>query len=557
MKLGSYNEQHGQECTREESFSMTSPERAIVGARIRTLDPERPVATAIAMRDGIITALGDDATIRAECDNSTEVIDGSGMAIVPGLTDSHVHPFWGAEATQGVDLSDVWTIDALNAALTAAAEETPDSDWISGWGLHFEPFLQTGIRGDTCAGATSSRPALLRFFDGHTAVANQSALERAGITGPRQFDEFASIVCDSDGRPTGELQESAAIKLVEGVIPEPTAEERYRWYVEAIQGFNRVGLTGIHGMDGEPASFELLSRLEENGDLTVRMTMPLWQKPETTFDEMHDQLRFVSERGRRWKAGSAKFFIDGVIESGTAWLVEPDLKGEGLHPFWPEPEKYQKAVTLFAEAGFQCITHAVGDMAVRYALDAYEAAGAAPGVRHRIEHIEQLTDEDLPRFTELGVVASMQPLHMHAFEPDMSDGWSSRFEAKRLKRAFRSGDLKRSGAVVALGSDWMVAPFDPRLGMAWARLRRRPGHPERPPILPEQALSAIEALEGYTTASAYTVSDEAVAGRIKPGFRADLTAFAADPVEIEADDLLDLPVLMTVVDGEVVYRSEQ
>ncbi|MGD9710977.1 MAG: amidohydrolase [Thermomicrobiales bacterium] len=534
---------------------MSAPDLALVGARIRTLDPEQPFASAVALRDGVITAVGDDATIRAECDGSTELVDGSGLHIVPGLTDAHLHPFWGAEATQGVDLSDVWTIADLNATLATERDRRQGEGWITGWGLHFEPFLATGIRGDVFADAVGSTPTLLGFFDGHTAVANQAALDRSGIDGPRQFDELAAIVCDAEGRPTGELQESAAMQLVRDAIPHPSDEERYGWYVEAIRRMNAVGLTAIHGMDGEPATFELLRHLEARGDLTIRMTMPLWQKPEMTLDEMRDQLRFRKEKGRRWRGGTAKFFIDGVIESGTAWLVEADLKGDGLHPFWPDPEKYQKAVKTFAEAGFQCITHAVGDRAVRCALDAYQAAGVAPGVRHRIEHIEQLTDEDLPRFAELGVVASMQPLHMHAFEPDVSDEWQSRFEPDRLAKTFRTGDLKRSGAVIALGSDWMVAPFDPRLGMAWARLRRRPGHPERPPVIAGQALSAIDVLEGYTTLPAYTLSEESIAGRIAPGFRADLTAFAADPVDTDADELIELPVLMTVVDGQIVYRA--
>ncbi|MBX3069130.1 MAG: amidohydrolase [Thermomicrobiales bacterium] len=535
---------------------MPVPDIAILGAEIETLDPDQPSARAVACRDGVILAVGDDASVRSICDGSTELIDGTGMAIVPGLTDSHLHPFWGAEATQGVDLSDVWTIAELNAVLAAEWERTRGEGWITGWGLHFEPFLPTGIRGDTFADAVGSTPVYLGFFDGHTGVANQAALERAGVDGPREFSEAAAIVCDADGRPTGELQESSAMDLVRDAMPEPTDAERYRWYVDAIRELNRSGLTGIHGMDGTPESYDLLRQLEAAGDLTVRMIMPLWQRPETTFDEMRAQLPLRFEAGRRWRGGVAKFFIDGVIESGTAWLVEPDLKGEGRHPFWPDPEKYREAVRLFAGAGFQCSTHAVGDGAVRYALDAYEAAGAADGIRHRIEHIEQLTDVDLPRFAQLGVVASMQPLHMHAFEPDFSDGWQSRFEPERLAKTFRTGDLLRSGATLALGSDWMVAPFDPRLGMAWARLRRRPGHPERPPILPDQRLTALQALQGYTTSAALTVSEEAISGRIAPGLRADLTAFAANPLRVDGDTLAGLPVLMTVVDGEIVYRAD-
>jgi predicted amidohydrolase YtcJ len=236
--------------------------------------------------------------------------------------------------------------------------------------------------------------------------------------------------------------------------------------------------------------------------------------------------------------------------------VEPDAKGQNHTPFWPEPEKYRKAVEQFAKAGFQCITHAVGDMAVRYALDAYRDAGAAPEIRHRIEHIEQLTDEDLPRFARENVIASMQPLHMAAFEADGSDEWSARVGPERRKRAFRTRDIKDTGATLALGSDWMVAPFDPRIGMAWARLRRPGGEKDRLPIQPEQALAMPEVLEGYTIEAARTVGEEHIAGRIREGFRADLTAFAADLITIDPDEIPRLPVLLTVVDGQIVHRAE-
>jgi predicted amidohydrolase YtcJ len=535
---------------------MPSADRAILGARIRTLDPKRPFATAVAFRDGVIIEVGDDASVRAVCDGATDIIDGSSLAIVSGLTDSHIHPFWGAQATQGVDLSDVWTIDQLRFELAAAWEQKAGQGWITGWGLHFEPFLETGIRGDLFADAVGDAPTYLGFFDGHTAVAGPSALALAGITGPRQFSETAAIVCDPDGSPMGELQESAAMLLVRDVVPPLSAEEEYRLYADTLITFAANGLTALHAMDGQPATFDLLRELEGNGDLPVRIISPLWQQPEMSFDEIRAQLPLRDERGKRWRGGVAKFFIDGVIESGTAWLVEPDTKGAGTLPFWPDPEKYQQAVGIFAEAGFQCATHAVGDMATRCALDAYERYGAAPNIRHRIEHIEQLQDSDLPRFAELDVTASMQILHMHAFEADGTDEWSARVGPERLATRFRSGDLKRAGARIALGSDWMVAPYDPRLGMAWARLRRRPGQPDRPPLGPEQALSALDTLEGYTTEAVRAVSEEDSSGRIMPGYRADLTAFATDPVDCDADALIDLPVLLTVVDGDVIFRQE-
>lgn len=532
---------------------------AVFGARIRTMDPERPWAAAVAIADGVIVAVGDDAAVRDACDGATERIDGAGMHLTPGLTDSHFHAFLGADAPRGLDLTGVKTLDALRAALRAERRRVGPDAWVVGWGLSFEMFSATGIRGDLFADAVEGGLAYLGFFEGHTGVASPAALALGDVTGRETFEDFSTVVVDGNGNPTGELQEGGAINLVRDLIAKPTEEQRYRAYVEEIRIWNSLGITQIHNMDGTPATHDLLRRLEANGDLTIRMHMPLWQQPETTFAEMEAQLPLRDAKGRRWRGGAAKFFIDGVIESGTAWLVEPDTKGQGVLPFWPDPEKYRAAVALFAAAGFQCVTHAVGDMAVRTALDAYEAtrkAGSAPGILHRVEHIELVQDGDVPRFAELGVVASMQPLHMSNFAADGSDEWGLRVGPERRRLAFRTRDLLNAGAVLALGSDWMVAPYDPRIGFAWAQLRRTPGCPELGRIEPRQALTGLETLAGYTTEAARTIGEEAFSGRIREGFRGDLSAFAVDIAECPPDGLHDVPTLLTVVDGEVVFRAE-
>nr|MBA3450575.1 amidohydrolase family protein [Chloroflexia bacterium] len=243
------------------------------------------------------------------------------------------------------------------------------------------------------------------------------------------------------------------------------------------------------------------------------------------------------------------------VETETAWLVDADSKGQGVQSFWPEPERYAAAVALFAGAGFQCITHAVGDRAVQAALDAYEAAGHAPDVHHRIEHIEIVQDRDIGRSARLGVVASRQPLHMDAARADGSDEWAAGVGPERTAAAFRAQTLRASGAIMSLGSDWMVAPFDPRIGMARARLRRTPGRLEMPPRAGNQVLTGVQTLQGYTTGAAMAVSEADRSGQIKPGYRADLTGFAADPVETDADALPDLPVLLTIVAGRVVHDA--
>ena len=528
---------------------------AVIGASIRTMDCDRPHATAVAIKDGTIVAVGDNATIRAEADGKTEIVDGTGMHIVPGLTDSHFHPFWGTEATQGADLTRAGSLDELRTALAGERKRVGPDRWVIGWGLTFEMFSETGIRGDLFADAVDGGLAYCGFFEGHTAVVSPGAIAYSDISGRETFSDFSKVVVDEHGVPTGELQEGAT-DLVRRHIPQLTEAEKYRLYVAEMKKWNAMGLTTIHMMDGSPASFDLFRELEGNGDLSIRAIVPLWQKPHFTFDEMREQLPLRDETGHLWRGGVAKFFIDGVIESGTAWLLEPDSKGQCNDPFWPDPAKYRGAVDLFAKAGFQCATHAVGDAAVRCALDAYEIAGATPGIHHRIEHIEQLTDIDLPRFAGLGVAVSMQPLHMGTYDEKGTDEASIRLGPERRKRAFRTRDLKDSGAIVALGSDWMVATYDARFGMAWAHLRREGGARERGRIQPEQSLTMLEVLEGYTTGAARTVSEEHVAGQIWEGYRGDLTAFAGDIVDGDPDLLPELPVLLTVVDGRIVHRAE-
>ena len=284
-------------------------------------------------------------------------------------------------------------------------------------------------------------------------------------------------------------------------------------------------------MLGDPWLLEDVQALEERGQLTLRIVVPMHQEPAIGDEEVEERLQLVGEQGRLWRTGTAKFFLDGVLESGTAWLLDPGPKGENAHPFWPSVERYRELVTRFTQAGFSAITHAVGDGAVNGALNAYEAAGRPRRGMHRVEHIETLVDSDLPRFAHLNVAASMQPLHMEGLDdPDAPSAWHDGLSAGRAERGFRSGDLARSGATLPLGSDWMVADFDPRYGMAWARLRRTPGEPDRTPYLPDQALSAEQTLHGYTTHAARVNGDEHVYGRLRPGLRADITALAQDPV---------------------------
>ena len=536
---------------------MTPPaDGAILGATLRTLDPRQPHATAAAWRDGVLVAVGDDAAVREHVGPSTDVLDGTAATVLPGLVDTHIHPFHGTEATRGIDLRAARTLDDVRDLLAAERARCGPNTWILGHSVRYEPFHESGIRADAIAEAIGESPAMLGFYDGHTALATAPALALAGVDGPREFAEFAEVVCDPDGRPTGALLENGAMDLVRSAVPAWTEAERLDAFAATFRAFNAAGLTGVQAMLGDPALLDACRVLEQRGDLTARLIVPMHLEPGVDEDTVAEMLRYADTRGRLWRTGTAKFFLDGVLDSGTAWLVDPGPGGVNAAPFWPDVDRYRELVARFTAAGFSCITHAVGDGAVRGALDAYENAGAPARGMHRIEHIETLVDSDLPRFAELGVAAGMQPLHMEGLdEPDVPSSWVDGLSDGRYERGFRAGDLARSGAVVALGSDWMVADFDPRVGMAWAMLRRKPGAPDHVPYLPEQALDADTVLHGYTVAAAAVAGTSSREGRLVPGMVADVTVLGADPMAVAPDELPDVPVLATIVDGSVVYRA--
>jgi predicted amidohydrolase YtcJ len=526
------------------------PDLAIVGARIRTLDPERPFASAVACAEGRVLAVGDDAEIRAL--GGAQSIDAGGRALVPGLVDGHAHPIWGNVLSRGANLDGCMSVDSVSAALAAERDRVPDGAWVFGWSLDYDAFPDGQLDPALLERAVGGAPALVRCVDGHAAIATQRALALAGVTEPVSFADGAKIEF-RDGRPTGLLHEMSAIGLVLDAAPALSAAELRALALGTFRDMAACGLTAVHAMDGDPSHYELLRALEADGDLPLRVVAPLWFQPDVDDATIADWLALVGERGRRWRGGVAKFFADGVIGSGTAWLEEPDTLGDGTAPFWPDPERYAEVVARCAAAGFQCVTHAIGDRAMRAALDAYAAAGAAPGVRHRIEHLEILTDALIERVAAEGVVASMQPIHLRNLRGDGTGAWAERLGPERAARAFRAADVLHAGAILALGSDWPIAPFDPRLGLAAAQLRRNPQLPDEAPIAPAQALTALEALAGYTTGCAAAVGEPP--RRIAPGLPAHFTGFAADPVDTPADELLGLPVWLTVVDGTVVHAA--
>jgi predicted amidohydrolase YtcJ len=523
---------------------MPTADLIITGARVRTLDPGRPQATAVAVRDGVIAAVGDEAVVRDWRGRDTEIVRLDGAHLVPGLVDAHSHPVWGLEMATGTDLSGVRDLAALRTALAAA--ERIDG-WVIGYGLDHNAFEGRPINRDLVEDVLGGAPAFLRLYDGHSALASDAALAVAGVTGPRDFTQRSQVVCDASGRPTGHLVEHAAMDLVTDVMPRPSYAARRSRLLELLSAMAATGLTGAHVMDG--GDVELVESVARETVLPVHLRFAPWCMPGTDAAALEELIALQGTGGRHWLVGGVKFFMDGTVEGGTAWLEHADCHGQGTQAFWPDPEAYTAAVRKLHAAGVRTATHAIGDAAVRHVLDVVAELGPSGRGAHRIEHIETAPDDLLPRFAQLGVAASMQPPHTGYTRADGTDEWSRRLGTTRAAHAWRLRDLRDSGATVALGSDWPIAHYDARAVLATARSPRGAASGRA-------GLTGLEALEGCTTHAARAAGEADTTGRIAPGYRADLTALSVDPVQAPADELADAPVRLTVTGGYVVHRGD-
>ncbi|MEY9936702.1 amidohydrolase [Streptacidiphilus sp. MAP5-3] len=529
-----------------------APEVIVVAAQVHTLDPDRPHATAVAVRDGLITAVGDADDVRDWRGAGTEVLDLGAATLFPGLVDSHSHPVFGIDLASGTDLSAVRDLDQLSGALADA--ERVDG-WVHGWGLDHNVFAGRPVHREVLESVLGpDTPAFIRLYDGHSALVTGAALRAAGITGPVAFAQRSTVVCDADGSPTGHLIEMAAMDLVTAVLPRRPFAERRDALHALLSSMAATGLTGAHVMDAEGDVVDLLRAVEKEHDLPLRLRLAPWCNPGISAEGLDALADLQGTAGRNWLVGGVKFFMDGTVEGGSAWLEHPDCHGQNSRALWLDPAEYTSAVHRLHAAGVRTATHAIGDAGVRHVLDTVAAIGPGGRMRHRIEHIETLSKEQARRFGELGVIASIQPTHSAYTRADHTDEWSTRVGAERADRAWICRTLRDTGAVLALGSDWPIAHFDAREVLAYAQLRRHAGT-DTAPVMPEQALTATMALEGFTTHAALAAGEAERTGRISPGLRADLTAFALDPLNTPADELAETPVALAMSNGRVTHRA--
>lgn len=528
---------------------------ALINAHLITNSELHAGATALLVEHGRIAAIGDDTEIAAVAAAAGwPVRDVGGASVTPGLFDSHTHPHWAADVTRGVDLGGLTTVEQLQEAVAAYAATLGPGEWVLAWNLEFEPFEQAGVRGDLFDEAAAGRPFAAMFYDLHSGLANAAALAAAGVSAPPVFDDLSEVVVDGEGEMTGELREPSAYKLVFDAVPARSHDAERDALRDMFRTLAAAGLTGGAIMDGKQATVDLIEELEERGELDQRLVVHHWHAVTDDDTAVAAVIAAKGRAGRLWEADGIKLFSDGVIDTGTAWLHSPDSCGDGTHAFWPDWGRYREVVRAYHDAGMIIATHAVGDFAVNRVLDVYaELPERADGRAHSIEHLEVLADEDLVKLTGSGVTASMQPLHMQWRAADDSDNWATRL-GSRAATGYRVRDVLNTGTRVTLGSDWPVAHYDPRIGMAWARGRSTPGVAGAPVFEPEQRLTGEEALLAYTLwpALARGHSDRGV---LAPGALADLTVWAADPIAATPDELPTIAIAATIVDGRFVHDA--
>jgi predicted amidohydrolase YtcJ len=533
--------------------------------------PDGRPATAAAVRDGRIAVLGNarDRDFADLIGPGTQVIDLRGRALLPGFQDAHVHPAFAGITMMGCNLIGAASLADALARISAYATEHPEREWIAGSGWRMEWFPGGTPGRQTLDEVTGGRPAYLSNRDGHGAWANTRALELARVDARTPDPPDGRIERERDGSPQGTLHEGAA-NLVGNLVPELTVEERLAGLLRAQQHLHARGITAwqdaiVGDYLGSPDPLPIYLAAAASGQLTARVEGALWWDRARGAEQLPDILaRRERGRGPRFRANTVKIMQDGVAENFTAGMLDPYLDPAGCHEHgsglsYVDPVALLGYVTQLDAAGFQVHLHAIGDRAVREALNAIEAARTANGFndnRHHIAHLQVVHPDDVPRFAALDVTANMQSLWA-AHEPQMDELTIPFIGPERTSRQYVFGDLLRSGARLAAGSDWAVSSANPMRAIHVAVNRALQGSTgaEAEPFLPNQSLALGEAIAAYTIGSAYVNHLDDDTGTIEPGKLADLVVLDRDPFAGPPAEIGSTAVLATYVQGEAVYQS--
>ncbi|QNE78284.1 amidohydrolase family protein [Streptomyces finlayi] len=537
----------------------------LTGGPVLTMDAARTRATTLAVTSDRVTAVGHDE-VRELIGPKTEVVDLAGRLLVPGFQDAHIHPVGAGLELAQCDLTESREATDTLAAVRAYAVAHPDHEWITGGGWSMEAFDGGAPTRGLLDAVVPDRPVYLVNRDHHGAWVNTRALELAGLTRDTPEPADGRIERDERGEPTGLLQEGA-MDLVARLTPRSTPADRLAALLRAQRILHSYGVTawqdaivGSFGAMDDPADAYLTAA--RDGSLTARVVGALWWDRERGAEQIPELVARRAELSTgRFRAGSVKIMQDGVAETGTAALLAPYLDACGCATTnsgtsFVDPVELCRYVTELDALGFQAHFHALGDRAVREALDAVQAARTANGrtdTRPHLAHLQVVHPDDIPRFRELGATANIQPLWA-AHEPQMDELTIPFLGAERAALQYPFGALLRSGATVAAGSDWPVSSPDPLHGIHTAVNRITPDS-DGPAFLPGQRISLTAAIAAYTAGSAH-VNHLDDTGSLRAGALADLVILDRDPYAGPAEEIGSTRVLRTYVGGRKVHDSE-
>lgn len=540
------------------------PTMILTNGKIWTGDGEDSFVEAVAITGNKITQVGDSKTILDLADSETEVIDLQGKLVTAGFNDAHIHFLSGSIGLTQVDLLATKSLDEVLSITSDFIQNNPNIVWVTGRGWQYTFFESGPPDHETMKALDIDKPVFLRAYDGHSAYANPKAMELAGISSATVFEGFGEVVKDSNGNPTGALKEGA-MGLVGNLVPETSHEDKIQALRQGMKLAASLGITSMQNASGFEEELKLYLDLLKKEELTVRYAASFSVGEKTTSEQLK-RFNFIKDSigtENPWiRADAIKFMIDGVIESHTAAMIEhyADLLPDdelALGMLNINEEKYKSLVSDLDAMDFRLYTHAIGDRGVREVFTAYEKASAENPTRnrrHRIEHIETISPDDIPRFVKSGILASMEPIHA---DPATVGVWAKAIGEERLPWSFAWKSILESGAQLVFSSDWPACiSLNPIRGIHVAVNRRDPsGFPEEGWI-PQEKISVFEAMKAYTSMGAYSSFEENQKGLIKVGHLADLIVFSKDIFSIDPMDIHTSKIEMTILDGKKIFEQK-
>ena len=526
---------------------------------VYTVDAARTWAETVGVSKGKIVYVGPDAGATSWIGPGTREIDLGGKMLLPGFHDSHIHLVSGGIELDECDLNGTTNLDQVLERVRKYAEKHPDRTWIRGGGW---PLTISGgnPHKSLLDAVVSDRPVMLSAFDGHSSWANSKALEIAGITKETIDPPRGRIERDPiTGQPTGTLREYAS-RLVNAKAPSYAHEDRVTGLRRALALAAQFGITSVQEANSGMNVLNAYMELDRQNELTVKTVAAMGYSPTMPMTQLDQFVEWRQKyRGKRLRATSVKIAEDGVIESKTAALIEPYLGGNGSERGWLniEPEKLNSLAAEIDRLDFQIHIHAIGDLSIQASLDALEFARKVNGVRdsrHHIAHIQLFAPPDIARFRQLGVIANFQPLWAWA-DPYIVDMTLPILGPERSRWLYPIRSVANTGAVIVGGSDWSVTSMNPLEAIQVAVTRRGPTAEPGPAWLPEEVVDLKTMLAAYTINGAYLNFQERETGSIEVGKAADLIVLDRNLFEIPLHEIHRAKVLLTVLDGQEVFRS--